>query len=627
MREMTPFTKLNLLGGIVGAMLLMPVGSALAAVTAQLEPERIGVEDAATLTITVTGDHAGRPESIRLPDGLQVGGAATSNSVSIVNGSMTRSTSWSYPVAAERPGRYRIESVRVGGADVGPFDLEVVAGSLAPTRSARGPRSLFDWDPFDSTSPMPDPFGSLGDPFGGWPGGDPFGRLFGDEAPFRRPSRPAPTLDGPRAFLGTWLPKQEIVVGETVPIVVKAWFRADTGGAIEGGPEIDAGTLAVGGLDGEAVRKSEERDGVPYTTLTWTGRVTAVRPELSDLSVKVPVRLEWDEPGAGRWGRAFGSRKSRQTELASAAIEVEVEAVPASGRPAGFGGAVGSFELSAEGAPARVRVGEPVHLQATVSGTGNLAVVDLEAPAVDGWDLFAAGSETKTENTSGTRGSKTFEWNAVPTRQDAPPLGDVSLAFYDPTAGAYREATAAFPEVDILPGPSSTVAAAAPLEATSSATPAVEADAPPPTSARAPWRAVPVHDLRAPATRSRFVSLLVGLLLLALLANLEPVRRRVRLGSERAAAWTREQVHRLRARLLLGRATDRGDVAAFLRSAEALLAAEAGLSSEALQECSPLFRRLQEARYGDRPPSPEALRDWRDDVVDELTNLRRGANR
>ncbi|MBI5433001.1 MAG: BatD family protein, partial [Planctomycetes bacterium] len=112
--------------------------------------------------------------------------------------------------------------------------------------------------------------------------------------------------------------------------------------------------------------------------------------------------------------------------------QFEVRALPEAGRPAGFDGAIGRFELRAEFAPRELRVGEPLALTLFVSGTGDLA--SLAAPRIadsSAWHLLGV-----LEETTGTTRAYRYELRALTAGESPGPR--VEFAYFDPDVASYR---------------------------------------------------------------------------------------------------------------------------------------------------------------------------------------------
>lgn len=166
-----------------------------------------------------------------------------------------------------------------------------------------------------------------------------------------------------------------------------------------------------------------------------------------------------DLMGGGGFGKV---RHATRTLHAALASPLEVGDVPAEGRPKGFGGAVGRFELEASVAPAEVAVGEPVTVTVRVKGEGGFDAVDVVVPAGPGYKTYPTASHFERARRGSEReGTKVFEQMVVPTEPGKLVIPALSLAYFDPEAGAYQTATSAPLSVEVAPGAGEAAAVAA----------------------------------------------------------------------------------------------------------------------------------------------------------------------
>ena len=126
---------------IVLVVLAATVVRAEPSVSLRLDRQRIAVGDSAELIVTVAGEqNVPAPDTIPVPDGLEVDYRGQSTSVSFVNGQMTASASHAYVITPTRAGVYRIGPVQitVGGrtVEVGSARLVVTAGQGAGVEGA-----------------------------------------------------------------------------------------------------------------------------------------------------------------------------------------------------------------------------------------------------------------------------------------------------------------------------------------------------------------------------------------------------------------------------------------------------------------------------------------------------------
>lgn len=136
----------------------------------------------------------------------------------------------------------------------------------------------------------------------------------------------------------------------------------------------------------------------------------------------------------------FSPFRSRRIDRDVTAPEttVDVRALPP-GAPASFGGAVGSFEMSASVSTHEAEAAYPVELTLTIRGTGNVATMeapDIEAPP--GVDAYAPDSDRSSDASRAPLVSnRTFTYTFVP-QGGSFEIPEVTWSYFDPEDGEYR---------------------------------------------------------------------------------------------------------------------------------------------------------------------------------------------
>ena len=143
-----------------------------------------------------------------------------------------------------------------------------------------------------------------------------------------------------------------------------------------------------------------------------------------------------------------GFRRASRVGVRSEAVAVAVRALPREGRPEGFGGLVGSYEVSSSVSDRSVRVGDPLTFRVTVRGSAGVSggVQGMAAPAV--WDMpgFGEGFRVRLVDEPAVRGrdgggeTVTFEYVLRATEAGVAEVPGVELWFFDPDLGEYRAA-------------------------------------------------------------------------------------------------------------------------------------------------------------------------------------------
>lgn len=133
----------------------------------------------------------------------------------------------------------------------------------------------------------------------------------------------------------------------------------------------------------------------------------------------------------------FNPTQAVEKHLRTNSINLRVKPLPQA--PDHFNGAVGSFDVKAETDTRQVRVNEAITYRLTISGAGNLMLID--APQIDFPKVFEVYdpqiNDNINRNNNGISGSRTFEWILIPRNQGDYEIPEVSFVFFDPNTGRY----------------------------------------------------------------------------------------------------------------------------------------------------------------------------------------------
>ncbi|MFO7998055.1 MAG: BatD family protein [Bacteroidales bacterium] len=193
---------------------------------------------------------------------------------------------------------------------------------------------------------------------------------------------------------------------------------------------------------------TEVIDGITYNVVEI--RRVALFPQQSGELVLEPLEVEClvrvrSQQGRGSLfddffsGTPFDSFQTLPQTIRSETLVVSVRPLPAENRPAAFNGLVGSYELSGTLQPAELHVNEAANLSLTISGEGNLKM--LEEPGV----LFPPDFEVYDPNViddirsnrNGINGSRSFDFLLIPRGDGAYEIPPVEMAYFDPDRGQY----------------------------------------------------------------------------------------------------------------------------------------------------------------------------------------------
>ena len=425
------------------AALVAPAFGAQSRVTAKLEPQSIVLGESAQLTVTSNGP---TQSSVPQVDGLEIEPIGQQTSIEMINGNVTANVEQLFSVTPNRVGDFTIPPIGGSGQ---PIKLHVDNGSGGQTQRTAP----------QSRSHLPAPS-------------------------FSQRSNSA-TVDSKNqsAFLRIELPKQELTVGELVPVKVKAYFRAGVSASLNGLPTLSTDAFTLNKVDDNPEQTNEMIDGVPYTVVTWTSALSAVKAGDYPLTLDLPVMVRVQEKGARRnnpfkdlfdddsafddsfFDNFFSNARQKPLTLHTDGATVKIKPLPTQGRPADFSGAVGQFEVSNEVSAKNGTTGDPLTLKIKIEGRGNFdRVMTSGLTSSSDWKTYKPNGKFTANDSAGIEGEKTFEQSIIPTKPGAQEIPALNFSYFDPEAQRYVTKNTTPIAIDVAQGTASVpVAPAAPV--------------------------------------------------------------------------------------------------------------------------------------------------------------------
>lgn len=386
------------------------------AVRASVDRARIELHGQFTLSIEITGADASAAPEPKLPSLEAFAayvGTSTSQNFQIINGRMSVSKTYNYAFIATAVGRH----------EIGAATLEYKGEAFSTHLFA-----------IEIVQPAAPPSGQPGSPSGG-------------SSQQVAPAEPGVDLSG-SLFLRTQIDRRRVFQNEPVLVSYKIYTRVTvTSYGIGKVPNFSGFWAEDFPLPQQPQTAQEVIDGQRF--LVAEIKKVALFPQSIGKKVLGPLEIECDVQVQNRrrsrdffdsfFDDPFLTRTVRRT-VASSPVEIEVEPLPAAGKPANFSGAVGSYTLSATLNRSAVKANEAVTLKVVVSGTGNLRV--LSPPALELPPDFEA-YEPKIDQTvkydnNRVSGSKTFEYVLVPRSAGDIEIKPVVFSFFDPRERIYK---------------------------------------------------------------------------------------------------------------------------------------------------------------------------------------------
>ena len=376
-------------------------------------------------------------------EGLTVLGGpftSTSSSFQMVNGSMSHTVKCTYTFALQA---YQEGTVHVGAASLTvkgnkissePFDIKVLPDDGSHAASSSGDGS--------SSNTRQGQSQNINDP----------------------------QVSGKDLFLKVIPSKKSAYVGEQVVLTYKLYTRVPVSSlSVEKMPSYaGAWTKDITDNSGGSLRQTSEYiNGVEYTAAEIQKIV--VVPQRSGLLNLDPMTIECiaqirtesnnrrsNDPFDIFFNDPFFNRNiaNVKKEVSSQPFSLEVKNLPETGRPASFAGAVGDYNFKSEIDKTELKTNEAFTLTLTVSGTGNIELLQLPEPVFPpDFEVYDPKVVTTTSNTyQGLSGTKKAEYLVIPRRAGNFSIPAVEFAYYNPSKTSYQTAQSQPYEIHVEKG-------------------------------------------------------------------------------------------------------------------------------------------------------------------------------
>jgi hypothetical protein len=410
----------------------------------EVNPRKVEVGDRFMVRLKAMsqgGERATDPQ-LKLPPGVSGSGPSigSQTSMSINNGQMTQSVgiTATWTLSASQPGTYRIGPASVettsGRVQDRVVTVEVVPqGSLPQTAPPLGGQPFDPWGMLRGFGNSPFPV------FPGFP--DPE-----EQEQAQRPLLPEEyRIDAPLdpvAFLRARAVPKKVVVGEQVTLSVYAYGGR---GEFKAGVATEASRNDFLAFNMADTSRQPEAYGFEVNGQLW---ITAKVQHFALFPLKAG-RLKAGAMSMSFVGRGY-SKDPQGLKRESQPVEIVVVEPPLSGRPPGYRlGDVGNYRLNAQVEPREVPAGGSVSVVAKLEGTGN-PPLSLLVPEQKGVHFLEPQIVDQVAPRSGVvQGFRTFTYVVELNQPGELDLGELTLPYWDPKAGAYGVARAALGKVKV----------------------------------------------------------------------------------------------------------------------------------------------------------------------------------
>lgn len=187
-------------------------------------------------------------------------------------------------------------------------------------------------------------------------------------------------------------------------------------------------------------------------------RKTVLYPQKSGKLEIEPLSLDIDcqVPSNRRnfWGQPIMVEDSKRVSAGSKIINVR--ALPESGKPVDFSGAVGQFDFKVNPSKTTLKNGESLDLTLSVIGKGNLKLFSLPKPVVPtALEMYdPVHKENVSTPLTGMTGKISDKYTIIPQYKGSYQIKPLSFSYFDLASGRYKTITSQPITITVLDGPS-----------------------------------------------------------------------------------------------------------------------------------------------------------------------------
>jgi len=373
----------------------LPVYAQNATFVATVDRSPVGLGEQFTLSLTLSGSTVGGGKNLQLPDLSKfrvMSGPNQSTSMQIINGAVSSSAMYSFVLQPKEVGTFTIgpASIEAGGTvqKTQPISVQVVKGD---------PKANAPSTPADQTVQL-----------------------------------------GDNLFLRAVVDRSHVMQGEQINLAFRLYTRVSVVNyAVSKNPAMtgfwneDTETPKNITLTTETINGKSYRVGLIKRVALFPTQAGVL--DIGPMEVQATVQMPYgrsNDPFESFFRDPFG--RNTTYNVSSEALKIRVDPLP-SGAPADFKGAVGQFAMSVVVDRKTTRTNEPVTLKVTLSGTGNVKLLEgpsIELPA-DFEQYSPKFSESINRQNNRISGSKTFEYLLIPRYPGLKVIKPVTMSYFD----------------------------------------------------------------------------------------------------------------------------------------------------------------------------------------------------
>ena len=278
-----------------------------------------------------------------------------------------------------------------------------------------------------------------------------------------------PQVSGKDLFLRVIPSKKSAYVGEQIVLTYKLYTKVPVSSVSLSKMPSYAGfwTKDISDNSGTLRQSSEYINGIEYTSAEVnkviivpqrSGKLTLdpmtleciaqVRTERNNSRSMDPFDVFFNDPFFNR------NIVNVKKELTSQTITLEVKNLPETGKPASFAGAVGNYNFKSDIDKTELSTNEAVTITLTVSGTGNVELLQMPTPVFPpDFEVYDPKITTSTDvGSQGLTGTKKAEYLAIPRRAGSFTIPAIEFSYFNPSNDSYQTLSSKPYEIQVEKG-------------------------------------------------------------------------------------------------------------------------------------------------------------------------------
>ena len=381
-------------------------------ISADVDKKEITLDEQTTLTITVSGNVSNIPQPY-IPglNGFTAYSSGRSQNISIVNGQISSSVTFTYILVPNNTGDYAL----------GPFNINYKGKTYSadPINIKVLPRNS------QASAPSQQPKDQPSDP----------GSMDQNTQP----------QQGKELFIEAYVDKLRAYVNEQITLTFAVYQAVNLFNNPLYNPPATTGFWTE---DMPPQKKYYKIiDGTRYlVTEIKTALFATGQGEFIIGSARLEATVEDVDRSASR--APFGAfdqdpfgmfKRGKPVALTTEPIKVEILPLPDQNKPVDFKGDVGDFDISLDVDKNTVEENQPVSLKIKIKGKGNIKTISSPvAPEIQDVKFYESGSsENISKDNYIVQGEKIFEKMIIPKKEGTIALGPVEYTYFDPVLKDY----------------------------------------------------------------------------------------------------------------------------------------------------------------------------------------------